>query len=133
VNLLLDTHVWVWSQEDPERLGPEARSSLLDESHQLFISATSSLELARLHSMDRIRLKTDIEGWVERAIRLLGAARLDITHQVAIEAYRLPMPFHRDPADRLLVATARIHELRLLTADDLILAYPAVASVDARR
>lgn len=55
-----------------------------------------------------------------------------LTHEIAVEAYRLPDPFHRDPADRLLVATARVMDLALMTTHDRILDYRHVQSVDAR-
>ena len=94
--------------------------------------ATGFESTARLLALDRLRLKMDLRAWVDQALRLLAATTLLISHEVAIEAYRLPEPFHRDPADRLLVATARIHALHLVTADELILEYPGVPTIDAR-
>ena len=58
---------------------------------------------------------------------------MEISHGLAVESYRLPEPFHRDPADRLLVATARLEDVVILTADDPILAHPHVRAVDARK
>ncbi|MFM9197801.1 MAG: PIN domain-containing protein [Planctomycetia bacterium] len=63
----------------------------------------------------------------------MEARSIDVDHRVAIEAYKLPGRFHKDPADRMLVATARINDLTLVTADERILAYREVRSLDARR
>ena len=130
--LLLDTHVWIWSQETPEELGPGARAALLDGENSLFVSTASTLEMARLVALGRLSLTMDLRAWVERSIEILEAATIAISHEIAIEAYRLPEPFHRDPADRLLVATARILAARIVTVDDLILNYPHALSIDAR-
>ncbi len=132
MKLLLDTHVWIWSQESPGVLGPTARAALLDPNSDLFVSTISTLEIARLAWLGRISLTMELARWVSESLRLLGAAMLTITHEDAIEAYRLPEPFQRDPADRLLVATARVRGLRLVTADDPILSCSAVESLDAR-
>lgn len=66
-------------------------------------------------------------------MRHLAATTVAVTHDIAIEAYALPPPFHRDPADRLLVAAAHRHEVALVTADERILAYRHVQTQDARR
>jgi len=69
---------------------------------------------------------------VSESLRHLDSETIEISHEIAIEAYRLPDPFQRDPADRLLVATARIHGLQLLTADEAILGFPGVRGLDCR-
>ena len=74
-----------------------------------------------------------LREWVEQALGALQARTLTVSHEMAMEAYALPEPFHKDPADRLLVAAARCHELTLLTADERILGYRGVRSRDARR
>jgi len=132
LNLLLDTHVWIWSQESPQELGPVAQTALLDPENPILISTASTLEMARMVSLGRLSFTMDLGAWVERSIDLLHASTIPISHQIAIESYRLPEPFHRDPADRLLVATARLRAARIVTADGLILNYPHVLSIDAR-
>ena len=68
-----------------------------------------------------------------RYLDLYGMERvIPVTHEIALAAYDLPGEFHRDPADRILVATAVVHDLTLMTADDRILAYPYLLSSDAR-
>jgi PIN domain nuclease of toxin-antitoxin system len=92
----------------------------------------SSLEIARLVTGGLVELKGSLDRWVRSAIDSLEARSIDIDHQIAIEAYKLPGRFHKDPADRLLVATARLRDLTLVTADERILAYRSVRTLDAR-
>jgi len=89
----------------------------------------SSLEIARLISGRLPELQGDLDRWVWSAIDSIEARSLDVDHRVAIKAYKLPGRFHNDPADRMLVATARIHGLTLMTADERILASRAVRTI----
>ncbi len=130
--LLLDTHVWVWSQAAPERLGEVARAVLEDADESLHLATVSTLEVARLVEAGRLELAGSVMDWVTASTEQLGAGTLELSHEIAAGAYALPGAFHRDPADRILVSTARRHELVLLTADERILGYPHVASQDAR-
>ena len=75
----------------------------------------------------------DLRVWVEQSTRLLLATSLVIDQEIAVEAYRLPPPIHKDPIDRLLIATARLLGASLLPADEPILQYPHVLAMDARR
>ena len=133
MKLLLDTHVWIWSQESPERLGPVAREAVADEENDLFVSPVSSLEIARLAWGGRLILAGQLRTWISESLRALLADTLPLTHEIAMAAYELPGAFHRDPVDRMLVATARVHDLTLVTADERILVYPHLLSLDARR
>lgn len=131
MKLLLDTHVWVWSQLEPERLGAKSRELLLDTENTLLISTVSTLEIARLVQGGRIVLSMSLEDWVRRSSLHLGLRTIKLSHAHAIESYALPSPFHRDPADRMLVATTRVESLILLTADQRILEYSGVEAFDA--
>ncbi|MFM8708025.1 MAG: type II toxin-antitoxin system VapC family toxin [Planctomycetia bacterium] len=133
MSFLLDTHVWIWTQEQPDAIGKKARAILETTSEELCISAVSSLEIARLVSGGLLELKGSLDRWVRSAVDSMEARSIDVDHRVAIEAYKLPGRFHKDPADRMLVATARINDLTLVTADERILAYREVRSLDARR
>ena len=133
MKLLLDTHVWIWSQEDPDRLGPQTRRLLLGPEHENHVCTVSTLELARLVAVGGVIISIAMREWVERAMRAIHARTVQISHEIAIEAYALPGPFHKDPADRLLVAAARCNELTVLTADKRILDYRGVPSRDARK
>jgi PIN domain nuclease of toxin-antitoxin system len=133
MNLLLDTHVWIWSQEAPERIGEQARQGLLRNDRSVFVSTISTLEIARLVAIGLIELKGPLDLWIRDSLEALQATTIEISHRIAMGAYQLPGDFHKDPADRLIVATAREHDLMLMTADRRILTYPSVESLDAER
>jgi PIN domain nuclease of toxin-antitoxin system len=133
VKVLLDTHVWVWTQEQPERLGPRTRQLLVGVEHENWVCPISTLEISRLVAVGNIRLSIPLGEWIAQSMVELAAQTASVTHEVAIEAYALPGRFHRDPADRLLVAASRRNGFSLATADDRILAYPHVRTLDARR
>jgi len=130
VNLLLDTHVWVWSQVEPDRIGPKAQREL-ETATRLYVATISSLEIARLASVGLLELDESIDQWIQASVEALQCSSIEMTHKVAVGAYQLPGEFHKDPADRILVATAREHNLTLVTADERILAYEAVKCLDA--
>lgn len=132
MGLLLDTHVLIWSQEAPEKLGAHALSRMKKSDERLFFSAISALEIARLIHVGRIRLKGSLANWIEAVIEAVRCQEVDVTRKIAIEAYQLPGSFHKDPADRILAATARSMSLSLVTADERILAYASVKTLDAR-
>src|SRR5262245_38446848 len=133
MNLLLDTHAWVWAVEDPDRLGKKARSAIRDKNNERWVCSVSALEIARLVWAGDLSLQIPIQEWVDRSLVDLQADSLPLTLEIAVEAYGIPEPFHRDPADRQIVACARLHELTLVTADDRILAWKHVAALDARK
>jgi len=133
VRALLDTHVWVWTQEQAEQLGPRTRRLLVDGAHENWVCPISTLEISRLVAIGDIRLSMPLAEWVAQSMTELSAQTVSVSHEVAMEAYALPGRFHRDPADRLLVAAARWNGLTVVTADDRILAYPHVRTHDARR
>ncbi|MCY4150086.1 MAG: type II toxin-antitoxin system VapC family toxin [Gammaproteobacteria bacterium] len=132
MRILLDTHIWLWSQEAPHEFGTAARKIILNEDSQLFVSSISSLEIARLAWGKRLTLKMQLRSWIAETLNSLKAETLPITDAIALAAYALPGEFHRDPADRILVATAVVHQLTLITADCRILEYPHVLSCNAR-
>ena len=132
MNFLLDTHVWIWTQESPETLGPGTRSALAAEENSLLVSPVSSLELAQLAWAGRLTLAGRLQTWISESLQALLAETIPLSHEITAGAYDLPGEFHRDPADRILIATARVHDLTVVTADSRILAYPHVMAMDAR-
>jgi PIN domain nuclease of toxin-antitoxin system len=106
---------------------------VLGAEHENGVCPISTLEIARLVAAGEIELSIALADWVARSMDDLAANTVTMSHEVAMEAYALPGSFHRDPADRVLVATARRDERTLVTADDRILAYPHVRTQDARR
>ena len=130
MTLLLDTHVWVWAVEAPEKLGRRTKALLQKSNNDRLVSAISVLEIARLCADESIIFSITPKTWIEASARELQLHHVSVEYPVAIEAYALPDPFHRDPVDRILVATARLHQATLLTADERILAYPHVRTED---
>ena len=133
MRVLLDTHVWVWTQEQPERLGPRTKRLLVGTEHENWVCPISTLEIARLVAAGDVRLSIPLGEWIAQSMAELSAQTVPVSHEVAMEAYALPVPFHRDPADRLLVAAARQNGLTVVTADERLLDYPHVRTQDARR
>lgn len=116
---LLDTHVLIWWLQDPALLSP-AQKRVTDEAGKespLRVSDISLWEIATLHSLGRIRLAIPVREWLEKAVAPPLVRRHGISPAIAAEVARLPDSFHRDPADRILVATARILGATLLTHD----------------
>jgi len=123
VNLLLDTCAILFLSVDYPLVRPGTRE-LVTSAKRIFVSAVSSAELACLQECGRIELPGHWKPWLRKALVINGWESLAITMQIMEEAYSLPGEFHSDPADRILVATARIEDLILLTTDRKLLEYP---------
>ena len=125
--LLLDTHVWLWLVAGSVDLTTEARLTI-DEAAAagtLRIAAISLWEIALLASRGRIVLGKSIGLWLEEALDDPGPVIDPLDPQIAIESHALSNAFHRDPADRLIVATARVTNATLMIRDRRILDYAA--------
>jgi PIN domain nuclease of toxin-antitoxin system len=130
VKLLLDTHVFLWLQTAPERLGPQLRL-VQDAATGLLVSAASSWEIAIKYRLGRLPLPEPPEHYVPSRLRAVGAEPLAIEHAHALAVSSLP-PLHRDPFDRLLIAQARHLGIPIMTADQQITRYP-VEVIDLMR
>ena len=133
MGLLLDTHVWIWSQEDPDRIGKRTRRRMESADEQLYVATISSLEIARLIHVGLLEIEGALDRWIKDSLEAIQCGVIEMSNPAAIGAYQLPGEFHRDPADRILVATAREGRLTLVTADERILDYGPVRTLDARR
>ena len=123
---LLDTHIWVWSVDKNPRLRRQFAEIIDREPENVCVSVISCWEIAMLAAKDRIDLGMSAEEWFEKTIVDASFPVLPLTPQIAADAYALPGKFHDDPADRMIVATARKHSCLLLTEDSKILNYPYV-------
>jgi PIN domain nuclease of toxin-antitoxin system len=120
MKLLLDTHIWLWSVLEPERLSRRVAKEIQDISNELWLSPISVWELIVLWQKRRLIPGEDIVGWVPNALRALPLREAPVTSEVARETARLQLST-RDPADRFLLATAKVFELTLVTADEHLL------------
>lgn len=125
--LLLDTHVWIWFMLADVELATRERDVInrAAAAGRLRIAAISLWETALLVSGRRVVLGRPLSQWMTQAVSAPGLSVEPLLPQVAIEAYSLPDGFHRDPADRLIVATARVANAALMTRDRRILDYAA--------
>ncbi len=125
--ILLDTHTWVWSHSATKRLSRNVTKLIQrTPTDQRAIASISIWEFAMMVSQGRITLKIEPRRWIENALTKSGLRVFDLTPEIALESCNLPGDFHKDPADRIIVATARTHNLTLLSKDKKILDYPYV-------
>lgn len=125
--IVVDTHIWIWWVHGDSAL-PAAARKLLDSSEQtgIGVSAISCWEVAKLVEYQRLTLPCPIFDWIELALAYPGVRLLDLSPRICVESTQLPGGFHRDPADQIIVATARILNAPLVTLDHKLLAYPHV-------
>jgi PIN domain nuclease of toxin-antitoxin system len=128
LNLLLDTHIWLWSKLEPKRIGKRAAAELSNGDNELWLSPVSVWEALVLMQKGRIRVR-DPFAWVDRAAEQLREAPL--TREIVSVGLGLPLS-HADPADRFLAATAKVLKLTLLTADQRLLGLGEIASLANR-
>lgn len=121
MNLLLDTHILLWSLTGSDRLLPEMKNSLEDSSNTLWLSPISIWEILMLHEKDRIRIAhSDPVKWIRKVLNRIPFKEAPLNHEVAVQSRLVKLP-HQDPADRFLVATALVYDLTFMTADHKIL------------
>jgi PIN domain nuclease of toxin-antitoxin system len=124
--ILLDTHEWVWWVNGDPVLGAAADFLIANESAGLGVSIISCWEVAKKVEVGKLVLDRSLDAWMEGALAYPGVQLVELTPAIVIESTRLPGPFHRDPADQMIVATARILGIPLLTHDTKLVAYPHV-------
>ena len=128
--IILDTHVWVWWALGLPNLREVQRRAIAEnENDRIGICTFSCWEVAKLVQGNELRLPVELTEWFDTSLKYPGVALLDMTPEIAIESNRLPGDFHRDPADQIIVATARIHRCPLVSSDEKIRRYPHVSTV----
>ncbi len=131
MSLLLDTHVWWWWLNGDKRLSPAQSRRLrkVAPTAPVLVSDISLWELAMLAVLGRIEVSIPLRQWLESAAAPPLVQRCGISPAVAAAVAELPETFHRDPADRILVATARVHGATLVTRDRRIIDAGLVATL----
>jgi PIN domain nuclease of toxin-antitoxin system len=120
MRLLLDTHIWIWSGLEPWRLTSDVTRILSDTENELWLSPISVWELIVHVEKKRITLEKDVLTWIATSKQELSLREAPMSWAVA-EELRFVVLRHRDPADRFLVATARVQDLTLVTADRMLM------------
>lgn len=126
MKLLLDTHIWIWSALDRSRLSRRVTSALENPGNELWLSPISLWEVLTLCQKQRLILQPNPQAWIANTLDAFPMREATVGYEIAQETGRVQLP-HRDPADRFLVATARIYDLTLVTADETLLETRQVA------
>ena len=125
MRLLLDTHIWLWSTLEPERLSRRVDKALADPANELWLSPISVGELIVLLRKGRLTLPNDVAAWVAKTIQDLQLTEAPFTVEVALAIASINFP-HGDPADHFLTATAKVFDLTLVTADEHLINLPGI-------
>jgi len=125
VRLLLDTHIWLWMALEPMRLSSRVRRALDNPENELWLSPIAVWELLMLTRKKRVELNEDPVVWSQQTIQQLQLREAPLTFEVALETSTVELP-HSDPSDRFMVASAKVFDLTLVTADQKLLTVPGV-------
>lgn len=122
MNLLLDTHIWLWSHLQPDRIGRKAKEALGDAGSRLWLSPMSVWEFHLLAERGRLAIRGSMSphDWLEAAMSRAPMIDAPVTREVAVRSRSVRLA-HEDPVDRFLAATADVYELTLVTADEALL------------
>jgi PIN domain nuclease of toxin-antitoxin system len=128
--IVLDTHAWWWAVSEPGQLTRKVRQ-LINKTppEQRAVASISIWEFGMMVTQGRINLTVTPDEWLDHAINRTGLTVFDLNPQIALESCNLPGNFHKDPADRIIVATARVSRSQLITKNQKIIEYPFVKTV----
>lgn len=125
MNLILDTHIWLWSLLEPDRLSRRARERLTDPANTLALSPVSVWEALVLAEKERVLLHPDPWSWIRTALSVRPMQEVPVTFDIAFGSRSIRLG-HDDPADRFIAATAMVHGLTLVTVDRSLLQCPDI-------
>ncbi len=129
MKLLLDTHIWIWSVSDPQRLTRRVARELDNAKNQLWLSPVSIWEALLLHRKRRLKIPEGFSTWVTRALTTAPLNEAPLTFEVAGALSTINLP-HSDPADLFLAASARVFGLTLVTSDRNLIRTPEISVLE---
>jgi len=130
--IVLDTHVLLWWVNGSDLLSRAADKAIrktLSRGSEIIVSTISAWEVSMLIEKDRLVLSMEVESWFDEVTQIDGIRFLPVDNEIAIKSTTLPGEFHKDPADRMIVATARKLAVPLITADQKIKNYKHVKTI----
>jgi len=122
LNILLDTHVFLWAILEPHRLSSSMRRLFIDPDNQLFLSTASIWEIGVKYAIKKLPLMTAPDILVPQQMKIQGILPLSLNMTHALQAHQLPL-HHRDPFDRMIVAQARVEVMPIMSADPALKVY----------
>lgn len=126
--IVLDTHILIWWINREQQLPKQVLSYIENHRGQIALSAISLWEIAMLVKKDRLQFSIDVRAWINKVVQLPYLQLVAPDHTILVQSVFLPEPFHADPADRIIVATALILKATLVTKDEKIRKYPHIDS-----
>lgn len=128
---LLDTHTWIWWHMHPQKLSAKVRALLSSPGNykEILLSAISPWEFSKLLEKERIGISCNPEEWISEALTMPKLRLIPLSPTIAYYSTSLPQPFHDDPGDQIIVATARKENATILTKDKLIQQYKHVRTL----
>ena len=128
---VLDTNTWIWWHMHPKKLSTKVRTLLSTPKRyeELLLSAISPWEFSKLIEKGRLGISCNPEEWISKALAMPKLRLVPLTPAIAYRSTSLPQPFHGDPGDQIIVATARDENATLLTKDKLIQGYSHVRTL----
>ncbi|RKZ48969.1 MAG: VapC toxin family PIN domain ribonuclease [Gammaproteobacteria bacterium] len=130
--IVIDTHVLVWWVSGSDSLSDAADKIIkdtLNSNDEVIISSISAWEISMLIEKGRLVLSMDVESWFDEVSQIDGVHFMPVDNEISIKSTMLPGEFHKDPADRMIVATARKLAVPLITADEKIIHYEHVKTI----
>lgn len=130
--IVLDTHALLWWANGERAQLSAAAASAIDaeiDGGQILVSSMSAWELAMLVERGRVALSMDVASWLDTLSQIDAVQMVPVDSEIAVKSVQLPGDFHKDPADRIIVATARKFAAPLVSADEKIRAYPHVRAI----
>lgn len=132
--VLIDTHVWLWLTQGTDRLEETKGLEAIEKARKaggIYLSIISIWEVGMLVAKGRFRIRQEMKDWMDAALDVRGLIVHPMTIGIAMNCTRLPGQIHGDPADQILVATARELDIPIITADTAIVAYANSGHVKA--